>query len=57
VIAVEILGNVYEQLLGKVIHLTPTHQARVEDKPQVRKAGGVYYTRAYIVDYIVMQSI
>ena len=25
----------------------------VEDKPEVRKAGGVYYTPTYIVNYIV----
>ena len=49
----EILGQVYEQFLGKVIRLTEGHQAKVEEKPEVRKAGGVYYTPAYIVDYIV----
>ena len=41
---VEILGNIYEQFLGRTIHLTETHQARIEEKPEVRKAGGVYYT-------------
>ena len=50
---VEILGTVYERFLGKVIRLTAGHQAKVEEKPEVRKAGGVYYTPAYIVDYIV----
>ena len=53
----EILGQVYEQFLGKVIRLTTGHQAKVEDKPEVRKAGGVYYTPAYIVDYIVRQTV
>jgi type I restriction-modification system DNA methylase subunit len=53
----DILGNVYEQFLGKVIHLTPSHQARVEEKPAVRKAGGVYYTPSYIVDYIVQHTV
>ena len=53
----EILGQVYEQFLGKVIRLTAGHQAQVEDKPEVRKAGGVYYTPAYIVDYIVRQTV
>jgi len=53
----EILGNVYEQFLGKVITLTPAHRARVEDKPEVKKAGGVYYTPAYIVDYIVKNTV
>ena len=57
VMPVEILGNVYEQFLGKVIRLTKGHQAKVEEKPEVRKAGGVYYTPAYIVDYIVKNTV
>ena len=51
----EILGQVYEQFLGKVIRLTEGHRAKVEEKPEVRKAGGVYYTPSYIVDYIVAE--
>jgi hypothetical protein len=57
VLPVEILGNVYEQFLGKVIRLTAGHHAKVEEKPGVRKAGGVYYTPKYIVDYIVKQTV
>ena len=57
VLPVEILGTVYERFLGKVIRLTAGHQAKVEEKPEVRKAGGVYYTPAYIVDYIVEQTV
>jgi type I restriction-modification system DNA methylase subunit len=53
----DILGQVYEQFLGKVIHLTPSHQARVEEKPEVKKAGGVVYTPAFIVDYLVTNTI
>ena len=53
----DILGQVYEQFLGKMIRLTKGHQARIEDKPEVRKAGGVYYTPTYIVDYIVRQTV
>ena len=53
----DILGQVYEQFLGKVIRLTAGHQAKVEYKPEVRKAGGVYYTPTYIVDYIVRQTV
>jgi len=54
---IEILGQVYEQFLGKVIHLTENHQALIEEKPEVRKAGGVYYTPKYIVDYIVKNTV
>jgi len=57
VLGADILGQVYEQFLGKVIRLTKGHQAKVEDKPEVKKAGGVYYTPTYIVDYIVEQTV
>ena len=57
VLPADILGQVYEQFLGKVIHLTPGHRAKVEEKPEVRKAGGVYYTPTYIVDYIVKNTV
>jgi hypothetical protein len=53
----DILGQVYEQFLGKVIRLTSGHRAIVEDKPEVKKAGGVYYTPTYIVNYIVEQTV
>jgi len=53
----DILGQTYEQFLGKVIRLTPSHRAVVEDKPEVKKAGGVYYTPTYIVDYIVSHTV
>lgn len=57
VLAPEILGNVYEQFLGKVIRLTPAHQAKVEEKPEVKKAGGVYYTPTPVVNYIVASAL
>lgn len=57
VLPADILGNVYEQFLGKVIRLLPSHRAVVEDKPEVKKAGGVYYTPSYIVDYIVKNTV
>jgi len=57
ILGIEILGNIYEQFLGKTIRLTEGHQAKVEEKPEVRKAGGVYYTPQYIVDYIVENTI
>lgn len=53
VLPADILGHVYEQFLGKVIRLDIEHGAVVEDKPEVRKAGGVYYTPTYVVRYIV----
>ncbi|PKQ27834.1 MAG: restriction endonuclease subunit M [Candidatus Anoxymicrobium japonicum] len=57
VLPADILGQVYEQFLGKVIRLTPRHRAVVEEKPEVKKAGGVYYTPTFIVDYIVDNTV
>ena len=53
----DILGQVYERFLGKVIRLTDGHRAKVEDKPEVRKAGGVFYTPTFIVAYIVANTL
>lgn len=57
VLGADILGTVYEQFLGKVIRLTAGHRAIVDEKPEVKKAGGIYYTPAYIVEYIVKNTV
>lgn len=56
VLPVEILGTIYERFLGRVVRATDK-QVKIEDKPEVRKAGGVYYTPQYIVDYIVQNTV
>ena len=55
-IPVHILGSIYERFLGKVVNAT-AQRVKVEEKPEVRKAGGVYYTPKYIVDYIVENTV
>ncbi len=55
-IKVEILGDAYERFLGKVLR-PHGRGAVIEEKPEVRKAGGVYYTPRYIVDYIVEETV
>lgn len=55
-IGVELLGSIYERYLGSTIRVTP-QRVKVEEKPEVRKAGGVYYTPEYIVDYIVKNTV
>src|SRR5207248_11100928 len=56
VIGVELLGSIYERYLGNTIRTT-AHQVRIEEKPEVRHARGVYYTPQYIVDYIVKETV
>ncbi|MBL7961361.1 Eco57I restriction-modification methylase domain-containing protein [bacterium] len=55
-IPVFILGSIYERFLGKVVRATEK-RVKVEEKPEVRKAGGVYYTPEYIVRYIVQNTV
>jgi hypothetical protein len=56
VIGVELLGSIYEKYLGKTIKVSPK-RVKIEEKPEVRKAGGVYYTPQYIVEYIVKNTV
>lgn len=53
---VELLGSIYERYLGKTLRIVG-RSVKLEDKPEVRKAGGVYYTPKYVVDYIVEQTV
>lgn len=55
-IPIEILGRIYERFLGKVVIAT-AKQVKVEEKPDVRKAGGVFYTPDYIVTHMVEQAL
>jgi len=48
--------NIYEQYLGYTVRLTD-HQVKYELKPELCRAGGVYYTPEHIVDYIVKNSV
>jgi len=55
---VHLLGQVYEQFLGSVIELdTKSHQAKTVLKPEVKHAGGIYYTPKYIVDVILEKTL
>ncbi|MBL7815776.1 MAG: N-6 DNA methylase [Saprospiraceae bacterium] len=56
VMPVEIIGNAYEQFLGNEIRVE-RNKIIIEQKPEVRKAGGVYYTPQYIVNYIVEKTV
>lgn len=55
-IPIDILGSIYERFLGKVIRTTDK-QVRVEEKDEVKKAGGVFYTPQSIVQFIVENTI
>jgi hypothetical protein len=52
----DILGIVYERFLGNVVTVKK-RQATIEEKPEVRHAGGVYYTPRFVVDTIIRRVI
>lgn len=55
-ISISVLGSIYERFLGQVV-VSTAKQARVEAKPEVRKAGGVFYTPEYVVNYVVSRTV
>jgi len=57
VLGVEILGSIYERALASIVTLDENRSVSVELKPEVRKAGGVYYTPQWVVDEIVRRVI
>ena len=56
ILPADILGQVYERFLGNEIVLSGK-KAFVEEKPEVRKAGGVYYTPTSVVRHIVKNAL
>lgn len=57
VIPVEILGSAYEKFLGKQISIPKPGKIEISEKPEVRKAGGVFYTPQYVVDHMVKNTV
>ena len=55
-VPLDILGSIYERFLGDTIQFERGKPV-IETKPEVRKAGGVYYTPEYIVNYIVENTV
>ena len=53
----DVLGQVYEQYLGKLLAQTKSGKAQLKDGQAHRKEQGIYYTPTYIVDYIVKNTI
>lgn len=55
-IADDLLGITYERFLGSVITVR-RRRVEVEEKPEVRHAGGVYYTPRFVVETIIRRVV
>jgi type I restriction-modification system DNA methylase subunit len=53
----DVLGQVYEQYLGKLLSQTKSGKAKLTNGQAHRKEQGIYYTPTYIVDYIVKNTV
>jgi hypothetical protein len=51
----DVLGEVYEQFLGKVIRLTAGHQAKVEEKPEGAAPARAFDLRGPILHNVRME--
>lgn len=52
----DLLGIIYERFLGSTITVKK-NIVEAEEKPEVRHAGGVYYTPRFVVDTIVRRVV
>ncbi len=53
----DVLGQVYEQYLGKILAQTKSGKAKLKDSQAHKKEQGIYYTPTYVVDYIVKNTL
>ena len=53
----DILGQVYEQYLGKILAQTKSGKTSLMNGVTHRKEQGIYYTPTYIVEYIVDSTL
>jgi type I restriction-modification system DNA methylase subunit len=53
----DVLGQVYEQYLGKILHQTKSGKAKLKEGQAHKKEQGIYYTPTYIVDFIVKNTL
>lgn len=53
----DVLGQVYEQYLGKILAQTKSGRSKLKEGQAHRKEQGIYYTPTYIVDYIVKNTV
>jgi len=53
----DVLGQIYEQYLGKILSQTKSGKSKLKDGQAHKKEEGIYYTPTYIVDYILKNTL
>jgi len=53
----DVLGQVYEQYLGKILAQTKSGRTKLKGGQLHKKEQGIYYTPTYIVDYIIKNTV
>lgn len=55
-ISIATIGELHEQYLAKVIKINK-NSIEINNKPEVRESGGVFYTPEWIIDYILNETL
>ncbi|HLD59071.1 MAG TPA: N-6 DNA methylase [archaeon] len=53
----DVLGQIYEQYLGKILQQTKSGKAKLKNGQAHRRESGIYYTPTFIVDFIVKNTL
>jgi len=53
----DVLGQVYEQYLGKILEQKKSGKSKLIEGQAHRKEQGIFYTPTYVVDYIVKNTV
>ena len=53
----DVLGQIYEQYLGKILSQTKTGKSKLRSGQAHKKEQGIYYTPTYIVEFIVKNAL
>lgn len=52
-----ILAQVMTKFLGKTAHVTKMHRVKIEERPEIKRAGGIYAIPTHMVNYIVQNTL
>lgn len=62
VVPIHIIGKAHESYLGKTISIEKggwfsSDKVEMRDRPEVKSAGGVFYTEEWVADYMVRETL
>ncbi len=56
-ISADVLGAIYEDYIGHILEDTTAGGVQIAESRETRKKGGIYYTPAHLVEYVVRDTL